>query len=284
MKHNVIYPVALFLLFILSACTAPMAKTTPSLEPAPSEFPPPRVTWWVSAPTPEPTPEYTPFPSYEDFFSQVVDYGSMFDEEEHDYGHFERIEADNPVIALVQEQITDDTLGLIPKTMKWVIDRCLYIFWAGNENGAYLYRLYSPTETLDLIYAIPAEEFEEKYFYTPQTEATVSILNVWGLDCQVGERVCLLVGVGARGNQFYEWATANPEFLALFDEIFAHKEDYPQYDWDGCSYDDLAFYVECDHAEEQLYLNIYRCVNSATGEYREKTSKIFSADQYEIQW
>ena len=283
MKHNAIYPVALFLLFILSACTAPTVKTTSSLEPTPSELSPPQVTWQVNTPTPEPIPEYTPFPSYEDFFSQVVDYGSMFDEEEHEYGHHERVEADDPIIAWVQDQIPEDTLDLIPKTMNWIIDRCLYVFWAGNEEGAFIYRLYLPTETLDLIYTIPTEEFETRYFYTPQTEVTATILNLYfGLDCQVGETICLFSGVGGRGNLFYEWSTANPEFMALFDEIAAHGEDYPEYDWSQ-PYEDLIFRAECDNTENQ-FLHIYRCINAATGEYRERTSTLYGPDQYEIQW
>lgn len=274
---------ALVFALLLTACV------TPTSEPTPTPAPTPVFTWWVNTPEPtpppEPTPEPTPFLSYEDYFAQTIDYGSIFEDTEgvdSYYGHVEWLsEADPDVLSLVQERIPDDTLGLIPKTMRSVADRCLYVFWAGNEEGAYLYRLYGPTETLDLIYTIPKEEFEEKYFYTPQTEATVSVL--WDLDCQVGERVCLLTGVGARTNQLYEWGTENPEFLALFDKMFAHQEDYPQYNW-GQPYEDLIWRAESEHDEERLYLHIYRCINAATGEYREKTSNIYGPDQYEVQW
>lgn len=108
----------------------------------------------------------------------------------------------------------------------------------------------------------------------------------WDLECQIGERVCLLTSVGPRTNQLYEWCTANPEFLALFDEIFAHQEDYPQYDWDAVSYDDMVPLIESSNWElwEDPFLRINRCINALTGEYREKQSHTYGADQYEVQW
>ena len=291
MKHNIVYPVALFLMLILSACGMPTADPTPTTPPQPTS------TWWsdptpAPAPTPtsEPAPEPTPFLSYEDYFAQTIDYGSIFEDAEgveYYYDHVEWMNEANPtVLALVQEMIPNDTLGLIPKTMKSVADRCLYVFWAGGEEGAYLYRFYAPTETLDLVCTIPEEEFAEKYFYTPQTEATSFLLNMWDLDCRIGERVCLLSEVGPRTNQLYEWSTANPRFLALFDEMAAHKEDYPLYDWDGMSYDELVPLIESSNWEiwEEPFLRVHHCINAATGEYQEKESHSHGNDQYEVQW
>lgn len=276
--------VLLCLLLTLTACGTPAAEVTPTPEPTPT-------TEVISTPEPTPIPteiqpEETPFPSYEDFFAQVIDYGSMFDEEEHEYGHHERVAEDDPVIAWVKEQIPEDTLGLIPKTMNWVIDRCFYVFWAGNEEGAYLYRLYSPTETLDLIYTIPKEEFEEKYFYTPQTEATAYFFRSSEYpDGAIGQKICLLREVDPRSNQLYEWSCYNPEFLAKFDEMAAHREDYPQYNWDW-SYDELVPLIESNNWErwEEPFLYIGRCINAATGEYREREIDTYSPDRYEIQW
>lgn len=280
---------ALFLL-LLSACSAPVSETTPT--PKGTYTPDPSYTWWVNptptpdptpspepTPTPEPSPEPTPFLSYEDYFSQEIDYGSIFDEENCYYDHVEWVRDPGPAVTLAQELVSDDSMSLIPKSLHYVADRCLYVFWAGNEEGVYLYRLYYPTETLDLIYTIPAEEFEEKYYYTPRTETTAYMLN-----CQVGERRCLIGGVAPCTNQLYQWGTFNLEFLALLDEMAAHKEDYPQYNWGRFPDEDLVPFVESDHAEEQLYLRIYCCINAATGEYREKTSSSYGEDQYEVQW
>lgn len=267
---------AVLFLLLFSACGEFVANVTPTPEPTPTVTP---------AETPTPTPEPS-FLTYEEFFSQEMDYGSMFDGIERDYGIFRYLQADDPAIAEVQAKISDDTLGLVSRTLTYIVDDCFSVFWAGNEEGAYLYRYYFPSETLDLIYTVPKEEFEENYFYTPQTEDCVKfLLELFGLECQVGERVCLICGVNARGNQFYEWRTANPKFLKQYDEIVAHKEDYPQIPWNTLVDYEKAFYVEREISRvEVVKFCVAHCINTVTNEYRNKPSGAFSGDMYEIQW
>lgn len=269
-----IFYLILCMMFCLSACGSLEVDGTPALGATPTP---------IETFAQEPQLSETSFLSYEDYFAQTIDYGSIFDEENCYYDHVEWIAEDDPAIALAQ-RLVEDTLGLIPITMNSVADHCVYSFWAGNEEGASIYRLYYPTKTLDCIYSITAEELKEKYYYTPKTEVTVYILKLRDIDCQVGERVCLIRGIAPRTNQLFEWGTVNPEFLALFDEMASHKEEYPQYKWGEVPYDEIVPWIEANHAGEQLYLRIYRCVNAATGEYREKTSATYGEDQYEVQW
>ena len=196
--------ILLSLLLLLTACYTPAMEVTPKPT-LPADTP--QVVSPTPLPTPEPTPASTPFPSYEEYFSQRIYYGSEMDDD----GLFERHLSHNkedisPGVALAQELVAKDPLGMIPKTLEWVADRCLYAFWAGGEEDLIFYRLYAPSRTLECLYTVPEEDLEN-YFYTPQTE----IVADW-LGGQVGMKICLIRNVSLYSNYEYLWWVHNKNF------------------------------------------------------------------------
>lgn len=168
---------------------------------------------------PTPTPAESEAPqglSYEEYFSQRRRYGDVY------YGENELKNAteDHAAVCLAQELLPKHYIPLSGA----IAEDCLYTFWALNEEGAYLYRLYCPTETLDLVEHIPQEELEASYIYTPQTEAVAKWLGV-----NVGEAVSLLTGVLPYSNREMIWVSYDREFLERCDGVMASPEDYPDY-------------------------------------------------------
>lgn len=269
MKH-LICPVLFFLL--LSACGALSAEVTPTPEPAPTTV------TATSSPSPvEPSPEATPFPSYEDYFAQKIEYIDTNSDEPYfspvGWNVYASTPEASPGLTLAQELVAGDTLGWIPLTLSYSSDGNLYAFWAGTDEGASLYRLYYPTKTLECLYSISAQELETLYYYTPQTEATACLL-----DCQVGDRVCLMGYAEIFSNQEFLWGSYDPAFLALFDDITAHKEDYPQYEWDKLNYEDVSdLYVEPNSG---LTLDLCHYFNNETGEYTVKGNATYGVHDY----
>lgn len=168
------------------------------------------------APTPTPAESEEPQAlSYEEYFSEPRDYGDVY------YGENELKNAteDNVAVLLAQELLPKHYIPLLGA----IADDCLYTFWAINEDGAFLYRLYCPTETLDLVTEIPQTELEKNYIYTPQTEAVANWLGV-----NAGEAVSLLTGVLPYSNREIIWGSYNREFLERCDAVMASPEDYPE--------------------------------------------------------
>lgn len=268
MKH-LICPVLFFLL--LSACGALSAEVTPTPEPTPTTV------TATSSPSPvEPSPEATPFLSYEDYFAQRIEYMGTASDAPYFPPVGTNVYVSNPEaapgLALAQELVTEDTLEWIPRTLSYTPDGSLYVFWAGTEEGAHLYRLYYPTKALDTIYTISKEDLDT-YYYTPQTEATASLLR-----CQAGESVCLMGYAEIFSNQEFLWGSYDPAFLALFDDIMTHKEDYPQYEWDKLNYEDVSdLYVEPNSG---LTLDLCHYFNNATGEYTVKGDATYGVHDY----
>lgn len=229
------------LLLLLSSCASPAAEVTPT--PEETDTPMPAYTWWVIPdPTPEPTPEPTPFLSYEDYFAQRIFFGTDMDDRDIYFEHVRRSQDYvAPGLAFAQERL-EDTEGLIPKTLTWVADRSLYVFWAGTEENLSLYRLYLPSESLECLYTIPAEDMEN-YYYVPQSETAAH----W-VDGQVGERVCLLGGTGTYSNYEFFWGHYNKDFLEAYDYVMSNPEEYPQYFEEGPMGDqwDTAAWMEHD--------------------------------------
>lgn len=268
----------LLILILLSACSSPSVEVTPESPHTPSALP--TATWWVAAPTLQPTPPEDSSLSYEDFFAQKIEYIDTNSDEPYfspvDWNLYASTPEAAPGLALAQELVTEDTLGWIPLTLSYTPDGCLCAFWAGTEEGASLYRLYYPTKTLECLYSITAEEVEQRYYYTPQTEDTAYLFrsneHPKGV---VGERVCLMGYVDIYTNQEFLWGSYDPDFLTLLDDMSAHKEDYPQYPewfWDT---GDIV-----DWVEGELSLKLCHYFNAATGECRVRKDSFYGAHNY----
>lgn len=258
MKHFL--KVVLIFVFLFSSCCNSAGERT--VAPAPTS------TTTVTPPLPEATP--TPFPSYEDYFAQKIEYIDTNSDEPYfspvGWNVYASTPEASPGLTLAQELVAGDTLGWIPLTLSRSPDGNLYAFWAGSEEGASLYRLYYPSKTLDLIYTISIEELEQ-YYYTIQSEATAALLfPAKSPEEVIGERVCLMGYTEIASNQEILWGSYDSAFLALFDDIATHKKDHPQYEWDKLGYEDVAdIYVETDSG---LTRDLCHYCNSVTGEYR----------------
>lgn len=266
-----VFPAVLAILLLLTSCGSPAAEVTPTPEPTPTE----EVTPTLAGPQ----PTESPFLSYEEYFAQRIEFIDTDSDEPYfppvGWNSYASTPEAAPVLALAQELVIEDTLGWIPLTLSYTPDGSLYAFWAGTEEGASLYRLYYPTKTLDLIYTISAEEVA-RYYYTPQTEATAYLFRSnKHLDGVVGEQVCLMGHVEIYTNQEFLWGSYDPEFLALFDDMATHKEDYPQYPWESESYDDVASWVE-----GELSWRLCHYFNATTGEYRVRRDRFYGGHYY----
>lgn len=266
------------MLLFLSACGSPTAEST--LPPAATDIYLPQTTSCATTPTSKPIPPEDLSLSYEDFFAQRVEYIDTNSDEPYfspaGWNPYASTPEAAPGLALAQELVTEDTLGWIPLTLSYTPDGNLYAFWSGTEEGASLYRLYYPTKALDLIYTISAEELEQ-YYYTPQTEATAYLFRSnEHPNGVVGEQVCLMGYVDIYTNQEFLWGSYDPEFLALFDDIAAHQEDYPQYPWGYESYDDIAFWVE----DRRLTLTLCHYYNAAGRKYQVRHDSYTGAHDY----
>lgn len=268
----------LIFLFLLSSCSNPSAEVTPEPTPGSTYTPLPKPTGGATPSTPKPTPPEDSSLSYEDFFAQRIEYIDVNAPDPY----FSPVGWDGrkssldiaPALTLIGELVVD-TLGWAPRTVDYTPDGSLYVFWAGTEEGASLYRLYYPTKTLECLYSITAEEVE-RYYYTPQTEATAYLFRSnEHPDGVIGEQVCLMGYVDIYTSQEFLWGSYDSEFLALFDDMAAHKEDYPQYPWENESYDDVAFWVEGEFS-----LKLCHYFNAATGEYRVQGDRFYGSHDY----
>lgn len=261
--------ITLSLLLLITAC-APAMEVTP--EPILSTDTSQVITP-MPLPPPEPTPVVTLFPSYEEYFSQRIYYGSEMDDDglfEYHLSHNREDVA--PGVALAQELVTEDSLGMISKTLEWVADKCLYAFWAGGEEGLSLYRLYSPSRTLDCLYTVPEEELEN-YFYTPQTE----IVADW-LGGEVGKRICLICDVSLYSNYEYLWWAHNKNFLEQFDCVAADPEAYPEIisriDWPGLEGDPYDI-VHCIGGSSGCYNSLIFYINADSGQQASREEGVY---------
>ncbi len=262
--------ILLSLLLLLTACYTPAMEVTPKPT-LPADTP--QVVSPTPLPTPEPTPASTPFLSYEEYFSQRIYYGSEMDDD----GLFERHLSHNkedisPGVALAQELVAKDPLGMIPKTLEWVADRCLYAFWAGGEEGLIFYRLYAPSRTLECLYTVPEEDLEN-YFYTPQTE----IVADW-LGGQVGMKICLIRNVSLYSNYEYLWWAHNKKFLEHFDCVAADPEAYLEVisrtEWPGLD-GDLYDVVHCIEGSCGCYNSLTFYINADSGQQASREEGVY---------